>query len=504
MAGGIGAASFVLSRPPHPGRDGGTAVRLTDPAISSLDPGLPIAAFITPHHLVAVRSIEKIFQEVSDTVGGDTIGRVILVSPNHFNIGRDWVIGSDRDWETPSGLLRADTVVIDGLRDSAFIGRDIFEREHGIRNILPSVKRYFPQATIVPLALRGGMPDDRVDALAERLGRLSDPHTILIVSADFSHYLDWNFSRFHDEKSIETLDQQDFSHVDSLDIDCVSCARLAMRYAELRGAPQFHLVSRSSALEFSGINRVGEETSHVTGYFAPMGEPAGSRSAQFLFAGGATPGWMTEKIPRIFMGQDGNISRADDGIRIGTHQSSSDSGRVFLDSGGALLPDGQPFAIRAVADRRIAFARPDAESIRQARQSADVVVVVGERAFRPDETHGFIDAGSDVVVGMGGDSLSAIELYRGKVILPSLGTLSPRCRVSGQACTGVMVGVGFVSGATEYVLMPVVTDVAGQAILATSQTREAILGRLAGSVTDAALREAIRGGAFVLHDGEGL
>ena len=82
----------------------------------------PVSVLIVPHHLVAAPFIDAAFQAVRKKIDGDAVDRVVLLSPNHFEVGRDWIVGASRDWETLSGILNADADALRGLRDSIFVG----------------------------------------------------------------------------------------------------------------------------------------------------------------------------------------------------------------------------------------------------------------------------------------------------------------------------------------------------------------------------------------------
>ncbi len=513
VAGGIFAASFVIFSQ----RNSEKIAAL--PAIENQDAtvkSLPISVFITPHHLLVEKDIDAVFKEVSEKNGDQIVDRIILLSPNHFNIGKSWVIGSEKNWETPDGTIQADKVSLDNLRNLAYVSDDIFEREHGIRNLLPFVKKYFPRATLVPLALREGFPAEKADALTARLTQLSDSHTLLIVSADFSHYLDWNFSRFHDEKTLETISQLDDSHVDALDIDCVSCVRIAMKYAEFRSTPNFQLLNRTSSLELTGKNLVGEETSHLTGYFASQISAQAEKkdSVQLLFSGQASPEKMTDNARRIFMGQDKNIFQENSQIKMNVFAALSFSSK----NNEPAFEDGKPFSVQTINEKKVAFVDANMvsfdlesvlQSIAQSKLQSDIVVVLWKKNEPLQEKNEsnlkaqkFVDGGADLVVGTGGGPIAPIEIYKNKLIAPSLGDVSPACFSSGKSCAGIIFAAGFSSNKIEFVFMPVGMEKNGRISLATGQAREAIFEKLSQQLTAVNLKEEALGGSLSLDLGK--
>ncbi len=490
----------------------------------SSEQSLSIVSFITPHHLAAKEFMHKIFHDVSDAVGGDSIDRVILISPNHFNIGKSWVIGSEKSWETPFGMLYADAGMSSHLKDGVFFGQDIFEREHGIRNILPFVKEYFPQAAVVPLALRDGFSDEGVDALAQRLAQLSSPHTILIVSADFSHYLDWNFSRFHDAKAKEILSRMDMDHIGLLDVDCASCLRVAMQYSRIRHADHFQFVSRSSSLELAGSNRVGEETSHITGYFSSQLSQSDDAldTTRLLFSGQVTPQAMTESARRMFMGQDFNIFEQDGSIVSNVFDDTSYNSSLHVLQNYSLMDDKELSSARIIHGKRFVFVDADMRisddasaqrvlnEVSEAKQHSDFVVALwskdkqsrgsmGNADAQRKQAHDLIDAGADVVIGLRAQNFEPIEIYNNKAIFSSLGYNASQCRLYNRMCAGVQLGIGFSSDAIEYVLMPIMKQKDGQIVLAKSPERDIILKKLSDTRISNSMKQSLQEGMFTLH-----
>ena len=466
-----------------------------------------VSVLIVPHHLAADSFIDAAFQTVSEKIDAGAVNRVILLSPNHFEVGRDWIIGANRNWETPSGTLDADVRALQKLRGSIFVGDTILDREHGVRNIFPFIKKYFPNAAVAPLALRDGIPNEDVRTFTERLDLLSDTHTLLVVSADFSHYLDWNFSQFHDDEAIEVLSRNDLPRVDTLDVDCSGCLRVAMQYASLRNASNFRLLSRSSSLSMLGSNIVGSETSHITGYFSSEAPPSGrdSTSARLLFSGSILPWQMTEQSRRIFMAQDEDVFEEGGKTRMGVFHL--DSERMMSDIEQVMDSDAS-FSLRAINGERMAFIGADAESrssediakdISNAKEEGDNVIVLWRNSsFSPDIARMYVDAGADLVIGKNKSLIESAEVYRGKLIFPSLGNDFSDCHKSNENCLGIIFGVEFSHANTKYVFMPIHENGGEDATLAIGNERKNALENLSRHVMDPSLRAEILEGILSL------
>lgn len=477
--------------------------------VSPKTPASPMETFIVPHHLLAEDDIREMFRLASENRKTDPVMRVVLVSPNHFSVGRSWVIGSGRDWDAPDGVLLADRAAISFLnRDNGGLVEfddDILEREHGVRGLLPFVKEYFPQAAVVPLALRDSMPDAAVDALADTLSQF-DGRTILVVSVDFSHYLDWNFSRFHDEKSIEILEAGDLDRIKRMDVDCLGCLRLAVRYADSKSAGNFHLVSRTSTLESVGRNVVGEETSHITGYFSVESLDMETRqdpATHLLFSGRLDPSMMTDTARRIFMSQDGNIHDVGNDVYVGTFDDMYADDGQYISAGQLLLADNVEVSTLVPHREKVAFVEAsDIGSVARivdARKQNDIVIaywksLLANRSEWVSRSHALIDAGADVVIGKQGSGIGSLEIYRDRPIFTSLG--DPVSCVSMVGCGGIVLGVSFSPDRAEYFLMPVIADERGVFELVDQERRGMFLEKLISDGLDMQTRFDVLGGAF--------
>lgn len=479
-----------------------------------------VPVLIVPHHLLAREEISRAFQYVSGIVGGDVIRRVILLSPNHFNIGNDWVVGSDRSWKTSFGSLEADVRAIATLRDIALVDRSILDREHGVFNILPFIKEYFPQAKIVPLALRDGFPDERSDELGMQLLSIADSQTLLIASADFSHYLDENFSRLHDVQAIEALSRLRNYQVNSLDVDCSSCLRVAMKYAEAKQAPNFHLLSRTSSLEMTHSDAVGQETSHIVGYYSSSeanprqfgnSEVMGN-VVSMLFSGSVLPKHMTPFARRMFMGQDLNIFgglREEKGTAVFDIRREGYLSDVRVLNTGISELEGTPgtgVTVELIKGKRVAFvlvpsaAEPKGKRFRsgdisRAKSESDVVVVLSEQSGllkrRLQLSREYIDVGADIVIGLAGTEIEPLEIYHSKLIVPSLG---------GGGDPGIALEVAIDSHAKtfEFAFLPVASGTDGRVAVAVDGMRRGILKKLSEGVSNEEMQLSVLEGRLFI------
>ncbi|MCG2808875.1 MAG: AmmeMemoRadiSam system protein B, partial [Candidatus Portnoybacteria bacterium] len=117
-----------------------------------------IHGVIVPHHLVASSIIEETFNQVRDyfEINKIQITQIVILSPNHFLNGKKSVIASDWNWQTNFGIVDCDKEFLEKLKlfNFADIESEKLKEEHGVANVVPFVKYYFPEAKVVPLMIR--------------------------------------------------------------------------------------------------------------------------------------------------------------------------------------------------------------------------------------------------------------------------------------------------------------------------------------------------------------
>ena len=228
-----------------------------------------VASLIVPHHLVARKLIESAFQKVAER-NKNKPARIVLISPNHFNLGRGWIIGSDENWKTENGEVTVDEQSLKLLQADKVINleQEAFAREHGIYDIVPFIAQYFPGTPVVPLIVKDGMPEDLISRTAEILNTKIYGNTLIILSSDFSHELDENVSEFHDRKAIEALTSLNFEMMKNLETDCLPGMEIISRYSRLRGYEKFNLIANSNSSKIYSQHFIGDNTSYVTGYYS--------------------------------------------------------------------------------------------------------------------------------------------------------------------------------------------------------------------------------------------
>lgn len=123
------------------------------------------------------------------------VKRVLLMAPLHHAPMWNVVVPSYTHYQLPTGTIKVDQNVIKRLKRHRLFytmaqtktSKDPHTVEHTIEVLLPFVHYYFPTAMIVPLMV-GTLHDKDIYSAAHILKKYIDDTTIVIVSADFTHY----------------------------------------------------------------------------------------------------------------------------------------------------------------------------------------------------------------------------------------------------------------------------------------------------------------------------
>jgi AmmeMemoRadiSam system protein B len=237
-------------------------------AATPVEPMPDARGLLLPHDWVGGAFITT---PLRDLAASRRVTRVILVGPNHTNAGGAAILTSDLSWETPFGRAEADRGAVTALTAGGLVRLepDVLTYEHSVAGIVPAVRRYLPDAKVVPLVLRGGLSAEDVERLATALTPLMDEGTVLVAAVDFSHGLPASSARQRDSETLALLRASDWApllrwgneHLDSP----ASVAVLTETVGRL-GATRFELRGNSNSGEVGGVG-ASPVTSYIVGYF---------------------------------------------------------------------------------------------------------------------------------------------------------------------------------------------------------------------------------------------
>jgi poly-gamma-glutamate synthesis protein (capsule biosynthesis protein) len=245
-----------------------------------------ISGLTVPHHLLAADLIAEAFSRAQ----GRNYPRIVILSPDHFSRSQSPFAVTRRNFETVLGRLAIDQEAMSHLLSNPRVTESsLFSQEHGVQALLPFIAHYFPQALIVPIAIRRTSGPADWDSLARTLAPLLSPDTLLVQSTDFSHYLSHQEARRRDQETLRVLSGGDYREVLTLTepahLDSRACQYLQLRLQrEVFGAGPMVMANRNSQ-EYTA-EPVKKTTSYIVQLYSA--EPLAMEGTSSYFFGGDT------------------------------------------------------------------------------------------------------------------------------------------------------------------------------------------------------------------------
>jgi AmmeMemoRadiSam system protein B len=178
-----------------------------------------IKAIIVPHHLLASEYIAKLLS----VSAGDWVKHIIIIGPNHENIGQTVAASALAKWETSLGDVASDEELVQNLLSYYGIisNPEAFRNEHSVGAIVPFIKYYLPEASIVPIIINSYAEHKDAEKLTNWLFENVDDETLIIVSTDFSHYLKKPQAEKNDELTKQMILSRDTEGVAEFNNDYI-------------------------------------------------------------------------------------------------------------------------------------------------------------------------------------------------------------------------------------------------------------------------------------------
>ncbi|MEN9774691.1 MAG: hypothetical protein RL322_1761 [Pseudomonadota bacterium] len=217
-------------------------------------------AVIVPHagYMYSGQIAASAYRAIASLAG--TIRRVVLMGPPHRRPVRGFCVPRAASFASPLGEVRIDRDLIKCLADlpECVIDDAPHEHEHSLETQLPFLQETLGTFTLLPI-LVGALPAEAVDRLLKRVW--GDEHTLIVISSDLSHYLDYDAARAIDESArrmIETLQGDRLS-------EDQACGRHAIR-GLLSRAAALDLRATTLDLRNSGDTAGRAQRDRVVGY----------------------------------------------------------------------------------------------------------------------------------------------------------------------------------------------------------------------------------------------
>lgn len=188
------------------------------------------------------------------------IKNVILVGPSHRVAFKGIAASSADEFKTPLGKVQVNRELTDRIvaaNQAVHIQDKAHLQEHSLEVQLPFLQKVLGEFKIVPLVYGDVSAEDLTRALEPYI---TDKGTVIVVSADLSHYFDYDTARILDEKTAKLIEQN------RPDIEeHMSCGSIGINAALLLAAEK-HLRPETLKLANSG-DTAGDKDS-VVGYGA--------------------------------------------------------------------------------------------------------------------------------------------------------------------------------------------------------------------------------------------
>jgi MEMO1 family protein len=195
------------------------------------------------------------------------IKRVVLIGPSHHIAYQGLAIDTMTAWTTPLGTVALDTEAIERLRQTNLVGTldAAFAREHALEVHVPFLQHVLDDFKLVPIVAGDATPEHVAAVLDELWG---GPETLIVVSTDLSHYLDYDSCQRTDTRTADAIEHFAFDRIGPHD----ACGRVPTNGLLLTAQRRAMTITR---LDLRNSGDTAGTRDRVVGYGAWMlSEPA--------------------------------------------------------------------------------------------------------------------------------------------------------------------------------------------------------------------------------------
>lgn len=243
-----------------------------------------ISGIVVPHHDVVKDVRGALFEKVAGMI--EQPHTIVLISPNHFDVGEGGIQISDATWSTVFGDIQPNKDVINEITNTTLVSYEpeSFGGEHGVTSLLSDIKNYFPNTQIVPILVKRDIPEHRLRALNNEL-KQSCGDCLMIASVDFSHDQPALLADLHDVVSIRALQNLDVdSLLSKVEVDSPESLALLVLWAQTNKTNKFELFDHTNP-GFLSLDEDLRTTTHVFGIYTTGERVAPKPSATFIIGG---------------------------------------------------------------------------------------------------------------------------------------------------------------------------------------------------------------------------
>ncbi len=227
-------------------------------------------AIIIPHHNLIETKRREFIGYISQK--GKPPKTIVLISPNHFSANQGVIFFSDKNWKLSNGMLPFDTDIPEDVTNLTVKENGVVANDHGIYNILPEIKRYYPDSKILPILIGSQTPLENINSLAKELQIYCNDDCLLVGSVDFSHYLPAGLAYIHDIYSHKILENNKVDKILNLEIDNPKTLYLISKVIGKSEFLKFNTCYSSNS-GFVENNFDAETTGYLMGWYEKVDNP---------------------------------------------------------------------------------------------------------------------------------------------------------------------------------------------------------------------------------------
>ena len=200
---------------------------------------------------------------------------MVVLGPSHFVGFRGLAAGSAESWQTPLGTVPIDQPAVQRLIEAKLVGvlDAAHVREHSLEVQVPFLQRVLDEFSLVPIVAGDASPE-AVAALLDTVW--GGPETLIVISTDLSHYLDYRTCQETDRRTADAIERLDPT---ALGPDS-ACGRLPVRGLLVAATRRGMSIAR---LDLRNSGDTAGPRDRVVGYGSwGLFEPAGRQPAEDL------------------------------------------------------------------------------------------------------------------------------------------------------------------------------------------------------------------------------
>ncbi|MBE6467525.1 MAG: AmmeMemoRadiSam system protein B [Alphaproteobacteria bacterium] len=130
--------------------------------------------------------------------------KIFLLGPSHRVRVNGVALAMEKSFRTPLGIVKTDLSIANQLDQTStfYFNSNAHRKEHSLEVIIPFLQKTLDNFQIIPMVYGSVNPEDVARILQPHLER---EDSLLIISADLSHYLDYTTAQQEDKKTAEKI-----------------------------------------------------------------------------------------------------------------------------------------------------------------------------------------------------------------------------------------------------------------------------------------------------------